>query len=136
MDVRKFVQNLDHAVIVFKSMEAGPRETVFTGYQVLVEGLVLVPNETKMDAGHYLPNRLRTGGGGLVPLMASQRISFISSSSFRSASLKSSRADRAAVGEFWGLRSSSEIRGFAAWYGVKTPSFAKAPSIGRAAASK
>ena len=64
--------------------------------------------------GLYRPNMLRTGGGGSVPRMARHRISFNSSSSFRSALLKSSRAERAAVDEFAGLRSSSEMRGFSA----------------------
>src|ERR1700730_6453941 len=52
MDVREFLQNLDHAVIIFERMETSPGQTVFTGRQILVEGLVLVPHETQMDALH------------------------------------------------------------------------------------
>ena len=53
----------------------------------------------------YLANKLRTGGGGSVPLIASHRISFSSSSSIRSASSKSSLAERAAVAELPRIRS-------------------------------
>ncbi len=64
--------------------------------------------------GIYLVNMLRIGGGGSAPRRASHRMSFTSLSSFKSSRLKSSLAERDAVGELAGLRSSSETRGFSA----------------------
>ena len=53
----------------------------------------------------YRPKNLRTGGGGSDFRIALHRISFNSSSSFRSASLKSIFRETAAVEVFAGLRS-------------------------------
>src|ERR1039457_6943763 len=52
--VGKLAQNLDHAVVVFEGVQAGPRQLVLAGREVFVERLMHVPKEAKIDAGHGL----------------------------------------------------------------------------------
>ena len=61
LDLREFLEDFDHAVVVFEGVHAGPREAVFARGQVLVEGLVHVPEEAEVDSRHGL---LRSCGGG------------------------------------------------------------------------
>src|SRR5260370_35543095 len=95
--------------------------------EVVVKGMMDVPEEAEVDSPHrkeegkskvdvprHRPNQLRIGAGGVVPRMAPQSTMLSSSSSPRSSSVKSIRADRAAVADFSGLRRSSGILGFSA----------------------
>src|SRR5579863_9978990 len=70
-------------------------------------------NRTRSNRGSncQLPNRLRTGAGGVVPFTASHRISFNSRGSARSDSRKSSLFDRSANEPVIGFFVSSETRG-------------------------
>jgi hypothetical protein len=43
MDVGKLVQQLHHAVVIFQAVQPHPWQTVFSGEQVLVKRLMLVP---------------------------------------------------------------------------------------------
>ena len=45
MHLRKIFKYLDHAVVVLERVQAGPGQLVFTRYQILVKGLVHVPDE-------------------------------------------------------------------------------------------
>jgi hypothetical protein len=51
-DFRKLLQNPRHAVVVLEGVHARPRQLVLAGDQVLVEGLVHVPEEAQIDARH------------------------------------------------------------------------------------
>src|ERR1700722_189739 len=122
----KILQHFHHSVVILQRVKARPRQAIFTEHQVLIQRLVHVPNKAEVSARQiilryrlnrlriYLANMLRMGGGASVPRMARHRMSFNSSSSFKSSFVKSIRADRAAVAELAGLRSSSEMRGFSA----------------------
>src|SRR5262249_38918755 len=109
LDFGKVFQDSHHARVVLKRVQTGPGELIFAGPQILVERLVHVPEET--ERSHGSAKKHLTGRGGEVPLIPSHRMSFSSSSSMRSAAVKSRRADRAAVAVFAGLRWVSEIRG-------------------------
>ena len=52
MNAWELVQQFDHAVIVFECMHPYPREAIFAGDQVLVEGLVHVPEEDQTNRRH------------------------------------------------------------------------------------
>jgi len=45
VNVRKFVEQLDHPVVVLKSMHANPGQAIFAGHEVLIERLMHVPKE-------------------------------------------------------------------------------------------
>ena len=51
-DFRKLLQNPRHAVVILEGVHARPRQLVLAGSQVLVEGLVHVPQKAQMNAGH------------------------------------------------------------------------------------
>src|SRR6267378_2514146 len=110
----KLAQELHHAVIILECVKARPRQLVFAGKQVLIDRLVHVPDEAEIDLGHQRDRekKLRVGTGGSVRRMARHRISLSSSSSFKSASAKSSWAERAAVAEVPGFLSSKGLCGF------------------------
>ena len=52
VDVGKFVEQLDHAVIIFEGMQANPGQTVFARDQVFVERLMLVPEDDDAQNRH------------------------------------------------------------------------------------
>ena len=52
MNLREFVQQLDHPVVVLQRMQAHPGQTIFARYQVLVKRLVLVPQKNYAQHGH------------------------------------------------------------------------------------
>jgi hypothetical protein len=43
VDVRKLIQQLDHPIVVFEGVQAYPGKAIFSGDQVLVKRLMLVP---------------------------------------------------------------------------------------------
>jgi hypothetical protein len=53
MDVGEFVQQLDHAVVVFERMQAHPGQAVLSGDQILVERLMLMPQDNDAQNGHW-----------------------------------------------------------------------------------
>src|SRR5579864_606907 len=52
MNLREFVQQFDHSVVVLQCMQPHPGQTVFPRYQVLVKRLVLVPEKNYAQHGH------------------------------------------------------------------------------------
>src|SRR2546422_11553707 len=52
MYVGKFVQQLDHAVIIFEGMQANPGQTVFARDQVFVKRLMLMPEDDDAQNRH------------------------------------------------------------------------------------
>ena len=52
MNVRKLVQQLHHAVIVFERVQPHPGQAIFAGDQILVERLVLVPEKDDAQGRH------------------------------------------------------------------------------------
>src|SRR6266850_978860 len=54
MDVREFIQQFHHAVIILECMHAHPGQTVLAGHQVLVEGLMHMPQKYEADFSHEL----------------------------------------------------------------------------------
>jgi hypothetical protein len=52
VDVGKLVQQLDHTVIVFESVQANPGQTVFRGNEVFIKGLMLVPEDDDAKDRH------------------------------------------------------------------------------------
>ncbi len=54
----KLFQQLDHAVVVFESVHTHPRHTICPGHQVLVKGLMHVPEENYAEFAqcHAMPN--------------------------------------------------------------------------------
>jgi hypothetical protein len=52
MDLRKLVQQLDHPIVVFQSMQSDPGQAVFTRNEVLVKGLMLVPQNNHAKDRH------------------------------------------------------------------------------------
>src|SRR6516225_2936236 len=43
VNLREFIQELDHAIVVLQGMQAYPGKPVLAGDQILIEGLVLMP---------------------------------------------------------------------------------------------
>jgi hypothetical protein len=43
VDVGKLIQQLDHPIVVFEGVQAYPGKAIFSGDQVLVKRLMLVP---------------------------------------------------------------------------------------------
>src|SRR4029453_1963314 len=99
-------------------MHPCPWQLVLAGHQVLVERLGHVPDEADVDVGHQREKILLTGAGGSVHRNARHKISFIRSSSTRSASARSRLALFTAPTAFCGFRSSNGTRGFSATYGL------------------
>ncbi len=52
MHLREFLQDFHHAVVVFHGVQARPGEMVLSRDQVLVEGLMHVPQEAEVDSRH------------------------------------------------------------------------------------
>jgi len=52
VDVGKLIQQLHHAVVILERVQAHPRQAIFTGHQILVERLVLVPEKNQTQGGH------------------------------------------------------------------------------------
>jgi hypothetical protein len=52
VNVGKFIEHLDHAVIIFEPVHADPRQAVFTGYQIFIERLVLMPQNYDANDRH------------------------------------------------------------------------------------
>ncbi len=52
MDGGKLVQQLDHPVIVFEGVQPHPGQTVLSRDQILVERLMLVPQDNHAQDGH------------------------------------------------------------------------------------
>ena len=52
VNIGKLIQQLDHAVVVFEGVQADPRQTVLTRYQIFVVGLMLVPENNDAQSGH------------------------------------------------------------------------------------
>ena len=61
MDGGKLVQQFDHAVIVFESVQTYPGQTVFAGNQILVKRLVLMPEKNDAEDGHGWNRQSSTG---------------------------------------------------------------------------
>jgi hypothetical protein len=62
MYVWKIVQNFYHAVVIFQGMEASPGKRVYACHQILVEGLVHVPEKTNIDFWHFALIQIIKGG--------------------------------------------------------------------------
>ena len=52
--LRKLLQDLDHAVVIFQRMHARPGQLILARDQVLVKRLMHVPKETEMDTWHFI----------------------------------------------------------------------------------
>ena len=52
MDIRELVQQLHHAVIILERVQPHPRQAVFSGDQVLIERLMLMPEHNYAQDGH------------------------------------------------------------------------------------
>src|SRR5580765_7226531 len=52
MDTRELIQKLHHAVVILERMHPDPGKSVFTCNQVLVKGLVHVPEENETNCRH------------------------------------------------------------------------------------
>ena len=52
MKFRKFLEDLDHAPVIFKSMQTGPWQDVAPGFRITVLRLVHVPENHQMDLVH------------------------------------------------------------------------------------
>ena len=50
--VGKLIQQFHHAVIVFQGMQPHPRQAVLAGDQILVQGLVLMPEQDQAEGRH------------------------------------------------------------------------------------
>ena len=69
MNSRELIQQLDHSVVVLQRMQPHPRQTVFARHQVLVKGLVLVPEKNYAQHGHGI--RLSSPIGTLLGILQS-----------------------------------------------------------------
>jgi hypothetical protein len=52
MNVGEFIQQFHHAVIIFEAVHAHPWHAIFSGNQVLVEGLMLMPKKNHAESWH------------------------------------------------------------------------------------
>ncbi len=52
MNIREFVQQFDHPVVVFQRVQAHPGQTVLAGNQILVKRLVLMPKKDDPQGRH------------------------------------------------------------------------------------
>ncbi len=52
MNLRKLIQQLHHAVIVFEPVQSRPRQAVFARDQVFIKRLVLMPKKDDAQDGH------------------------------------------------------------------------------------
>ncbi len=52
VNIGKLIQQLHHAVVVLEGMQAHPRQAILARHQILVKGLVLVPEKDETQGGH------------------------------------------------------------------------------------
>ncbi len=65
----ELIQQLHHAVVIFERVHTHPRHSIFPGHQVLVEGLMHVPEEdyAELSQCHAIPNCNRRESGAGTP---------------------------------------------------------------------
>ena len=53
VNVREFVEQLHHAVIIFEGVHTHPRQAVLASHQILVKRLMLMPEKNQTQGGHW-----------------------------------------------------------------------------------